>query len=473
MTPADVELSEADLRDARRYLRSGCRAEREAFARRQLATRNRLARVLTFYGRCPCRLARVHLLTSASVAVGRLCGYSETFNALGEFIMPVDAAGEVRSAAWARYRDACLGGRPPEVRDELWLAAHAADWRELRARGMDRAFFDEAAAHADDPTWRLLILHAELTLVSGRFGPHSGGGVPYETAIAPALGHAVRGLGSRGTPLLRHYVWETLRALLRPNTGARPGVVSDRRAAWEVLRSFVTSWGAVAVYRRGLRTANRGQDAPEADWPLLQTVLGDDVSKVHPLIVRFYTNPGRFRALAALEVDTLPLMLYSRVAALLLGQGLYEADQPLIDARLRVFRRADGSMHFVRELYCGESLRVFDSDFVLRTIDGKPTFVEVFDDLDAYVVLDVEPRPEGGVAVVGRDIYWKGHRLPRLGLKIEFTSRVLPGEADAVEVVGSLTLEPKTAWGRFLAYKILRRPRQLGRIRYLLHPDPG
>src|SRR5262249_51958922 len=107
MTADPLPLTDADLRDARRYLRRGSRAEREAFARRQLAPRDRLTRLLAFYGRCPCRLARVHLLTSASVVVGRLCGYSETFNALGDFIMPVDASGEVRSAAWAGYRDAC------------------------------------------------------------------------------------------------------------------------------------------------------------------------------------------------------------------------------------------------------------------------------------------------------------------------------------------------------------------------------
>jgi hypothetical protein len=83
----------------------------------------------------------------------------------------------------------------------------------------------------------------------------------------------------------------------------------------------------------------------------------------------------------------------------------------------------------------------------------------------------VEPRSEGGAAVVGRDIYWRGIRLPRTALKIEFVSRVLleeePGR-QRIEVVGSLRMQPQTRWGRFLMHTLLRRPEDLGSIHYVL-----
>jgi hypothetical protein len=58
--------------------------------------------------------------------------------------------------------------------------------------------------------------------------------------------------------------------------------------------------------------------------------------------------------------------------------------------------------------------------------------------LGVHVVLDVELRPEGGVAIVGKDIYWVGVRLPRTGLKIEFRSHVGtdPDGGEFVEVIG-------------------------------------
>ena len=105
------------------------------------------------------------------------------------------------------------------------------------------------------------------------------------------------------------------------------------------------------------------------------------MAEVDPMIVEFYTNPGPFEARASLALNTRPARLASRLATLLLGQGLYECNLDQIESRFRVFRRADGSMHFLRELYCAGRLRVFDSDFVVRETARGPALFEVFADL--------------------------------------------------------------------------------------------
>src|ERR1700728_719478 len=56
-----------DLREARRYLPHAGEHELAAFARRQLAARRRFTDLRRFYREHPCRMARVHLLTSSAV----------------------------------------------------------------------------------------------------------------------------------------------------------------------------------------------------------------------------------------------------------------------------------------------------------------------------------------------------------------------------------------------------------------------
>ena len=46
-------------------------------------------------------------------------------------------------------------------------------------------------------------------------------------------------------------------------------------------------------------------------------------------------------------------------------------------------------MHFIRELYCGGSFRVFDSDFIVRETSLGPTLFEVFADDARYEVRKV------------------------------------------------------------------------------------
>src|SRR5262245_55329118 len=117
--PAPAALSEA-----RRYLGAASRRDLAAFAVRQLEARARLRRLTGFYRENGCRMSRVHLLTTCAVTLGRFCGVSGSFARIGEALMPVGPDGRLRTPAWREYARACRLGRPPEVRDELWIAAH-------------------------------------------------------------------------------------------------------------------------------------------------------------------------------------------------------------------------------------------------------------------------------------------------------------------------------------------------------------
>jgi Domain of unknown function (DUF4166) len=156
----------------------------------------------------------------------------------------------------------------------------------------------------------------------------------------------------------------------------------------------------------------------------------------------------------------------------LVGQGLYET-HPEMEGRFRVFRREDGSMHFVRELHCGDELRVFDSDFVVRNGGGGPRLFEVFPDQGVDVELDVRPSGEGGLVIRCQRVYLRGLRLPNAPIRVEFRTREVADAAGraSLEIDGLLLMQPETAWGRWLAYRVLRRPEELGRIRYRAWPD--
>jgi hypothetical protein len=155
----------------------------------------------------------------------------------------------------------------------------------------------------------------------------------------------------------------------------------------------------------------------------------------------------------------MPARLWSRLMTTLYGQGLFEAELEEIPARFRIFQRKDGSMHFIRELYCAGKYRVFDSDFVVRS--GK--LYEVFTDLGSSIEMDVNPLANGGLSIRAVDFIFRGVRLPEVGLEVEFQSRV---EDSWLKVDGRLQMKPKTGFGKFFAYKILRRPQDLGSIHY-------
>lgn len=468
----EIELLPGDIKDARRRLPAAGEAELRAFAARQLRSRWRLTRMLDFYTAHPCRLARLHLLAGCAIALGRFAGYSHSYDKLGEAFMPVDGDGQPLTGEWEEYAAACVARRPLEVRDELWLAAHMKDLDTVRAAGLDLAFDAELHDHKDDPTWQLLKQHMDVT-VGARLMDHAAlrGAMAYETVFADSLALTVKRLFTTGWLLLGCYAFATARALLSFGREPQRGLVGERRAALELIRYSITVWSASRVFRRGVRARERGSLASEGGWNLLGEVLGKQVADVHPMIVDFYTNPSRYEVKAALELKTLPAKLWSRLATLLVGQGLYEGDGREMDARFRVFRRRDGSMHFIRELYSGNSMRVFDSDFIVRTVDDEARLFEVFVDLKVDVEMDVAPAADGGLSIRGRNIYFRGVRLPQTGLRVEFISRVVKDEiGEQLHIDGHLLMQPRTKFGKFFAYKILRRPEQLACIHYTATP---
>jgi hypothetical protein len=450
------ELEPAELAEARDYLPHASPRELTAFALRQRHCRQQLAGLEAFYRSHPCRMARVHLLAASAVALGRFWGMSAPFARLGEAVMPVDTSGQPRTQDWEAYARTCDEGLPIEVRDERWIDAHMRDVARVREAGLEAAFLAEARVHEEEPLWRLLVQHLEMTLGARLFDqPALAGAVPGETAIAHGLALSLGRLLRAGWSLLRHYAWATARGLLLPRGARRAGLLGDRQVAWVLLSSFITAWMAAGVYRRGVRSLHRGQQVGPTDgWPLLASTLGEDVAQVDPRVVRFYSNPGAYAVRASVELRSWVARLVAWLATRVLGQGVSECGAHPFPARFRTFRRADGSMHFVRELYCDGALRVFDSDFVVR----NGTLSEVFVEHGLEVELEVRALEQGGVAVRGRRVRWRGLPLPTFGLGVEF--RAHPGEhgSECLDITGTLSLDSRAG--------AQAAPRILGVLRY-------
>jgi hypothetical protein len=87
--------------------------------------------------------------------------------------------------------------------------------------------------------------------------------------------------------------------------------------------------------------------------------------------------------------------------------------------------------------------------------------------------MEVTPLPDGGLSIRGRDVYLRGVRVPAFGLRVEFWSRVVrSGDgAESLQIDGHLLMQPRTAWGRVVAYSVLRRPERLGSIHYTARPS--
>jgi hypothetical protein len=418
-------------------------------------------------------MSRVHLLASCAVTLGRLCGYSKEFGEMGELFMPVTREGVPQTREWQAYVEACSLGRPLQVREELWIAAHMNDMRRVRSDGLDRSFYETAAQHSRDPMWNMLRRHMEVTLGS-RLMDHAAlsGDVPFETAIAHSFALGLKRLFSQGWDLLRYSGKETARAILVPARGPKRDLISYRRSAYALLINTVLSWSAYRTYQRGIKARERGSERSDARWPLLEKALGPRISQVHPMIVAFYSNPAQFNAHVSVRFTTMPARLASLLATLMLGQGLYETHMEKIEARFRAFSRTDGSLHFVRELYCGGALRAFDSDFVIRDLDGDPRLFEIFTDLNLAIAMEIQPTACGGLLIRGRDVFYRTLRLPSLGFNVEFQSTVGGTEAQPeLRIQGKLLLQPRSRWARFLVRRLFRRPEELGGINYWVRPS--
>jgi hypothetical protein len=154
-------------------------------------------------------------------------------------------------------------------------------------------------------------------------------------------------------------------------------------------------------------------------------------------VVCFYNNPGAWSVRTSVELRTRMARGIAWVATRLLGQGVSEHGALPFPSRLRTFRRVDGSMHFVRELYCDGVLRVFDSDFVVRS--GK--LYEVFVEHGLEVELDVRVLEDGGVSLRGRRVRWHGLPVPMFGLCVEFRTHPARDSSEHVDIIGTLSAE--------------------------------
>jgi hypothetical protein len=453
---AASEPEPEELAEARAHLPGASGEELTAFVLRQRNCRRRLAGLEAFYRAHPCRMTRVHLLVSSAVTLGRFWGVSAPFARLGEAVMPVDSSGQPRTQAWEAYARACDEGLPVEVRDERWIDAHMRDAVRAREAGLEAAFLAEARQHAEEPLWRLLVQHLEMTLGARLFDqPALAGAVPGETAMAHGMALAVGRLLHAGWSLLRHYARATARALLLPRGPRHEGMPGDRRVAWLLLSSFLTAWTAARVYRRGVRSLHRGQQSgPTDSWPLLAATLGGGVTEVDARVVRFYSNPGAYSVRASVDLRGWGARIIAWLATRLLGQGVSESGARAFPARFRTFRRVDGSMHFVRELYCDGALRVFDSDFVVR----NGTLYEVFIEEGLEVEMEVRALERGGVSIRGRRVRWRGLPLPTFGLGVEFRTYPVEENSEQVDIVGMLSREPRSG--------STESPQVLGLLRY-------
>ena len=453
-------LTAKNLQEAQKYLPNADEAAHAEFAERQFRARRRFADLKNFYDRNYCRMTRLHLLASGAVTLGRFAGFSKTFDRMGEFFMPFDREKKPRTAEWQHFVEACARELPVEVREELWLAAHFKDLQNVRESGLYAKFESEAAENKHEPVWQLLQQHMDVSLGVRLLDSSAISGLlPYETAIADSLVLTVKKLFTAASKLVFLYTRESASAILSFSEKTPENLYSYRRTALEMTRYFLLSFTVSKIFRRGIRERERGRRAETENWSLLETVLGENVSAIHPLIREFYANPSRFDVTATLKLETLPARIWSRLLTLLFGQGLFETNLQEIPARFRIFQRKDGSMHFIRELFCEGKYRVFDSDFVVR--GGK--LYEVFTDLKASVEMHVEPLENEGLSIQGKRFLFHGRQMPSIGLTVEFQSRV---ENEILKIDGRLMMRPATRFGRFFAYKILRRPQNLGSIHY-------
>lgn len=454
-------LTKSQIAEAERYLPDSDSSRLEKFAERQMNARRRLVFLKSFYDENFSRMTRLHLLAACAIALGRFCGVSETFDEIGELLMPCDKNGIPKNEDWKNYAEACRDKLPLEVRDELWLAAHFKDIENVRTKILEEKFYKETIENPDEPIRRLLQQHLEVTLGVRLLDKSAIAGlIPHETAIAESLALTTKKLFTASLKLVGRYSTESVRAVFDFSKFEDEKVLSYRRTAFEMSRNFLLSFSVSKIFRRGIRERERGRKAETENWNLLETVLGENISKINPLIREFYKNPSRFDVTATLKLETLPAKFWSRFLTILLGQGLFESDLENIPARFRIFQRADGSMHFIRELYCEGKYRVFDSDFVVE--NGK--LYEVFGDLKTSIEMRVEPIENGGLSIRGTKILFRGRKMPAIGLTVEFQSRA---EQEILKIDGRLTMKPETKFGKFFAHKILRRPKNLGSIHYV------
>lgn len=446
--------------------------EVSAFASRQRAARLRSALMDAFYLRYPCRMGVLHRLAAAGIAVARFSGVSEVYDAIGQRLMPIDVDQRPRTELWAAYVRAFEEGRPADYREERWLEAHLSDMEQVRAEGWVERFEDEHRAHRDDPMWWALREHMSVTLGTRVQDAEAlAGEIPLETAMATSLGRVVRRLVSTGFRVVRIYAGAAARAMLRRGPWVPPHAPSDGRLVCSLVRATLNIAQVRRIWRLGVRRHARGAERAGAAWslePSLGRVLDADLERLDPRVRRLFAAMHRFEMTASVH-------LYHRLgrglawlATLLVGQGMYEEELAQVPARFRLFRRDDGSLHFVREFWCDEEIRVFDSDFVVREVDGVATLLEVFTDLGVAARMRTEVSQAGALSMTIVGLFVAG--IPVRPGPIEVCFVTEPGEGDGVHVRGVLDVRPRSRLGRWWWHRVMGIPERVGEIRYFAEP---
>lgn len=434
--------------------------------RRRRQGRRLLAVMVEFYGEHPSEPVVLHTLGASAVQLGDFWAASESFARIGSLVCPVNEDGLPRTEMWAAYAEGCSKGWPPEVCTELWLDAHVADLARVQEMGLDEAFEEEASAHKHVPIWTWMRDHMRMSL-GARSEDHLvwSGDWASESAFATGVLRALRRLLLEGGPMLLRYAVAWVGAMILG--GPKGAEISNRRVAWLLLRSTFGAARTFVMVRRGIRLKARGRIAEGDRWPLIQNTLGDDATVVHPGLVRFYENPGAWDCTATLECHGRLTRWTLDAVRRVTRQGLAEVtlDRPW-PARFRTFRRADGTMHFIREIWVDGVLRVFDSDFGIgRDLQGRPAVIEHFPDLDITVPLRPEVQEGDGLSMVGRRQLWRGWRLPR-AVVVRFDGRSREGGALFFE--GRAILDEHALLGRLGRWFGL--PPVLGVLRYRAVP---
>lgn len=446
----------------------------EDFVRRQRAARLRVALMDAFYLRYPCRMGALHRLAGLGIAVARFAGHSEAYHRIGEALCPVDDQGLPRSEAWRDFVRTFEEGRPADVREEAWLVAHLQDMEEVRTRGLVQEFEAERADHLDDPTWAMLQEHMQVTLGTRlRDREALTGEIALETAIASSLTRVVRRQLTTGLGLVRTFVGAAAGATLRGGPWVPPHLPSDRSLVWRLVRVTARLARVGRVWRRGTALADRGALRPGAAWslgPSLDEVLGTASQGLHPTVRELFEAMHRFEMTASVHLHHRLGRWLAWMATLLVGQGMYEEDLDQVPARFQLFRRGDGSMHFVREFWCDEAIRRFDSDFVVRSVDAAPTLLEVFTELGVAACMKTEVLEDGGLAMTVRRLFVRGVPVGVGPCFVRFETR--PDAEGTLLVTGVLDLRAGALTG-FWLHRVLGLPERVGEIRYQARSLPA
>lgn len=466
-------VREVELRDAARFGLTGDAAR--AFAVRQRAARLRVALLDAFYARYPCRMGTLQQLATAGIALARFAALSEAYHEIGDRLLPVDRDGLPRHAAWRAYVDACDRALPSDIREERWLAAHVLDMEQVKADGWMERFAEERAAHVGDPTWDMLGEHMDVTLGTRVADREAlAGHIALETAMATSLNRVARRQLVTGARLIRTYVLAAVRATLWSRTPP-DGLPGDRALVCRLCLATLKAASITRVWRLGIRRQARGVENTMTSWslvPSLEQVLGPDAARMHPVVRRLFHEMHGFRMEASVHLYHSLGWWAAFAGSILMGQGMYEQHLAAVDARFRLFQRADGSLHFLREFWCEDAVRTFDSDFVVREVDGKPTIIEVFADLGLAARMRTEVMDDGGVSMTVVGLFLRGVPVGVGPFHVCFETHPVPGSADRVDVSGVMDLRPRNAFERWWFHRVWGLPARIGEIRYYADPVP-